>query len=79
MVDVNTIVGDAMETGHRRDDHPHLPGELRALWPGAASTALDSPIPSPAAPARGVSIRPVGFLVVAGERVRMLPIDYANL
>ncbi|WP_170294325.1 GerW family sporulation protein [Heliomicrobium gestii] len=82
MVDVNTVVGDAVEApdgsliipvsrvacgfavgGSEFSDHkPEIPDTESVLPFGGGSGA-------------GVSVQPVGFLVVHGGTVRLLPVD----
>lgn len=77
MVDVNTIVGDAMETATGEMIIP-ISRVSFGFVAGGGEYGAGQPHPFAGGTGAGVSIRPVGFLVVAGERVRMLPIDYAN-
>lgn len=77
MVDVNTVVGDAVQTG---DGGVIIPvsrvsfgfaaggGEY-----GAKGAASDAPFGGGSG--AGVSVQPVAFLVVHGGDVRLLPVD----
>ena len=81
MVDVNTVVGDAIET---RDGTVIVPvsqvsfgfaaggGEYGV---GAHRGAADEALPFGGGSGAGVSVRPVGFLVVQQGSVRLLPVD----
>jgi sporulation protein YtfJ len=77
MVDVNTVVGDAVQTG---DGGVIIPvsrvsfgfaaggGEY-----GTRAAAGDAPFGGGSG--AGVSVQPVAFLVVHGDDVRLLPVD----
>ncbi|MBY0757403.1 GerW family sporulation protein [Clostridium sardiniense] len=85
MVDVNTIIGDAVETrdgtyiipiskvsfgfasgGSEFDSHNKVSSDLQAEYPfGGGSGA-------------GVSVKPVAFLVVRENCVRLLPVEQDN-
>lgn len=79
MVDVNTVVGDAVET---KDGTVIVPvsqvsfgfaaggGEY-----GTARRAQEGALPFGGGSGAGVSVRPVGFLVVHQGSVRLLPVD----
>lgn len=76
MVDANTVVGTPISTATARRSSrsprsalPWLPGGSD-LKPKAAASAL----PFGGGAGCGVKIVPVAFLVLQGERVRMLPI-----
>ncbi len=80
MVDVNTVVGDAVET---KDGTVIVPvsqvsfgfaaggGEYGLARRGGTESAL----PFGGGSGAGVSVRPVGFLVVHQGSVRLLPVD----
>ncbi len=88
MIDVNTIVGDPVETpdgnvimpvsrvscGFAAGGADYLPDARRsgagAGGPGAAET-----LPFGGGSGGGVSVQPVGFLVVGHDQVRLLPVD----
>ena len=79
MIDVNTVVGDAVET---KDGTVIVPvsqvsfgfaaggGEY-----GTARRAPEGALPFGGGSGAGVSVRPVGFLVVHQGSVRLLPVD----
>ena len=79
MVDVNTVVGDAVET---RDGTVIVPvsqvsfgfvaggGEY-----GTARRGGEPPLPFGGGSGAGVSVRPVAFLIVQTGSVRLLPVD----
>ncbi len=89
MVDVNTIVGDAVETpdgsviipisrvacgfaaGGSEFPPPEGHKEDLANVPGKEASAL----PFGGGSGAGVSVQPVGFLVVGNGQVRLLPVD----
>ena len=81
MVDVNTVVGDPVETS---DGNVIIPiskvsagfaaggGEFDASGGGKS----DNPsFPFGGGSGAGVSVKPVGFLVCSGKEVRLLPVD----
>lgn len=79
MVDVNTIIGDPVQTP---DGTTIIPVSKVAFGFGAGGS--DIPVKSPAegkeAPfgggaGAGVSIKPVGFLVVGQDQIKMLPME----
>ena len=86
MVDVNTIVGDAVETP---DGNVIIPISRVACGfaaggsefdtgsgrPGKAEGQEASPLPFGGGSGAGVSVQPVGFLVVGGGQVRLLSVD----
>lgn len=82
MVDVNTIVGDAVETP---DGSVIIPVSRVACgfaaggseFEGANSKVQDSAstLPFGGGSGAGVSVQPVGFLVVGNGQVRLLPVD----
>lgn len=81
MVDVNTVVGDPVETP---DGTIIIPvsrvstgfaaggGEFEA---SGSSQKENSALPFGGGSGAGVSVRPVGFLVSSGREVRLLPVD----
>lgn len=88
MIDVNTVVGDAIET---RDGTYIIP--VSRLSFGFASGGGEIPVsdihhnsdhngddnfPFSGASGAGVSVKPVAFLVVNSEGFRMIPIDHDN-
>jgi sporulation protein YtfJ len=80
MVDVNTVVGEAVET---KDGSVIVPvsqvsfgfvaGGGEYGW--ARRPAPEAPIPFGGGSGAGVSVRPVAFLVVQQGSVRLLPVD----
>jgi sporulation protein YtfJ len=85
MVDVNTVVGDAVETN---DGSVIIPisrvafgfatggGEYAARPDGGSSTLpSQGEFPFAGGSGAGVSVQPVGFLVVGNGNVRMLPVE----
>lgn len=81
MVDVNTIIGEPIETG---DGTVIIP--VSRVGFGFAAGGSDF---APSAKERegnlfgggsgaGVSISPVGFLVVSGDQIRLIPVSSAN-
>lgn len=77
MVDVNTVVGDAVETN---DGTVIIPVSQVACGFAAGGGEYEFPNPSkpPALPfgggsGAGVSVKPVGFLVVRMNDVRLIP------
>jgi sporulation protein YtfJ len=81
MVDVNTVVGDPVETP---DGSVIIPvsrvscgfaaggGEFETDRPRGAD---QTPLPFGGGSGAGVAVHPVGFLVVGQGQVRMLPVD----
>lgn len=80
MVDVNTVVGDAVET---KDGAVIVPVSQVAFGFCAGGGEYGAPRPAGGSPAlpfgggsgAGVSVRPVAFLVVCQGTVRLLPVD----
>ena len=80
MVDVNTVVGDAVET---KDGTVIVPVAQVSLgfaagggeYGDAAGRRADDLLPFGGGSGAGVSVRPVGFLVVHQGSVRLLPVD----
>ena len=81
MVDVNTVVGDAVET---KDGSVIVPVSQVAFGFCAGGGEYGAPRPGGGAPpalpfgggsGAGVSVRPVAFLVVCQGTVRLLPVD----
>lgn len=80
MVDVNTVVGDAVET---KDGSVIVPVSQVSFgfaagggeYGVARRAGTDSPIPFGGGSGAGVSVRPVAFLVVQQGSVRLLPVD----
>lgn len=84
MVDVNTIVGDPVETP---DGTVIIPitrvacgfaaggGEFEAAAEGNHPNQKANTLPFGGGSGAGVSVQPVGFLVVGHNQVRLLPVD----
>ncbi len=80
MVDVNTVVGDAVET---KDGTVIVPVSQVSFgfaagggeYGVARRSATDASIPFGGGSGAGVSVRPVAFLVVQHGAVRLLPVD----
>lgn len=79
MVDVNTVVGDAVETP---DGTVIIPISRVGFGFAAGGGEFESEgnqklegLPFAGGSGAGVSVRPVGFLVVGHGQVRMLPVD----
>lgn len=77
MVDVNTVVGDAVQTG---DGGVIIPVSRVSFGFAAGGGEYGVKDPSSDAPfgggsGAGVSVQPVAFLVVHGGDVRLLPVD----
>ncbi len=81
MVDVNTIIGNPVETANGTIIIP-----ISRVGFGLAAGGSDSPSKAgETAPksfgggsGAGISISPIGFLVVNGESVKLLPVNSAN-
>ncbi|MGI6343906.1 MAG: GerW family sporulation protein [Bacillota bacterium] len=83
MVDVNTIVGDPVETP---DSSVIMPISRVTFGFAAGGTEYNpqkaggsSEYPFGGGSGAGVSVQPVGFLVVGNGGVRMLPVDANNM
>ncbi|MDI6631681.1 MAG: GerW family sporulation protein [Thermoanaerobacteraceae bacterium] len=83
IVDVNTVVGDPVETP---DGTVIIPVSRVACGfaAGGSAFAIEQPETAGEAPfgggsGAGVSVQPVGFLVVKGDNVRLLPVDGNHL
>lgn len=81
MIDVNTIVGDPVETP---DGSVIMPVSRVSCGfaaggadyqPNGGSHKEEQPLPFGGGSGGGVSVRPVGFLVVGQNNVRLLPVD----
>ncbi len=82
MIDVNTIVGDPVETPDGSVIMPvsrvscgFAAGGADCLSHGTCKPDSDSSLPFGGGSGGGVSVRPVGFLVVGQNTVRLLPVD----
>ncbi len=79
MVDVNTVIGNPVETANGAVIIP-----ISRVGFGFAAGGSDIPSKEPTAnnfgggSGAGVSISPIGFLVVNGDTVKLLPVNSAN-
>ncbi len=83
MVDVNTIVGDPVETP---DGAVIMPISRVAFGYAAGGSEFvgqktndATNLPFGGGSGAGVSVQPVGFLVVGNGNIRMLPVDANNM
>lgn len=82
MVDVNTVVGEPIETP---DGHVIVPVSRVSAGFVAGGSEYEPPqedgggngksLPFGGGSGAGVSVQPVGFLVVGKEQIRLLPVD----
>ena len=80
MVDVNTILGDPVETP---DGHIIIPVSRVSFGFAAGGTEFESKnednssgeLPFGVGSGGGISLHPVAFLVVGNDQVRLLPVD----
>jgi sporulation protein YtfJ len=76
MVDVNTVIGDAVETP---DGSVIIPVSRVGLGFAAGGSEFDNnrdaELPFGGGSGAGVSVQPVGFLVVGNRTVRLLPVS----
>jgi len=84
MIDVNTVVGDPVET---QEGNVIIPISRVAFGFAAGGTEFEggaraqegegeeTVLPFGGGSGAGVSVQPVGFLVVSGDQVRFLPVD----
>ena len=84
MVDVNTVVGDAVEAANGTVIIPVSRvacgfaaggGEFETAGGGDNLQEQAQPLPFGGGSGAGVSVQPVGFLVVTSNEVRFLPVD----
>lgn len=81
MINVSTVVGDAMET---KDGKSIIP--ISKVSFGFASGGTDINVrdisketyPFGGGSGAGVSVKPVAFLVINGDSVKLLPVDQVN-
>ncbi len=81
MINVSTVVGDAMET---KDGKSIIP--ISKVSFGFASGGADINVrdisketyPFGGGSGAGVSVKPVAFLVINGDSVKLLPVDQVN-
>lgn len=88
MVDVNTIVGDAVETV---DGSVIIPiskvcfgfaaggTEYRSKVPSSKNEEEPSKLPFGGGSGAGVSVQPVAFLVVGNGQIKLLPVNYSSV
>lgn len=84
MIDVNTVIGDAVETGDGAYIIPiskvsfgFASGGSEFTQKDAIETIKDSNYPFGGGSGAGVTVKPVAFLVVKDGSVRLLPVDQA--
>lgn len=79
MIDVNTIIGDPVETSNGTMIIP-----ISKVGFGFAAGGSDIPTKTPGdkpfggGSGAGVSISPVGFLVVTADQIKMVPVSSGN-
>ena len=82
MIDVNTIVGDAIESSDGTVILPISKVSVGFAAGGgqysASCSPTDSQIPFGGGSGAGVSVRPVAFLVIKEDKIRLLPLDSDN-
>lgn len=83
IVDVNTVIGDPVETP---DGTVIIPVSRVACGFAAGGSAFgteqkeaNGETPFGGGSGAGVSVQPVGFLVVSGDNVRLIPVDGNHL
>ena len=90
MIDVNTIVGDAVETP---DGSIIIPiskvsfgfasggaeYEMSSKSGGGGTEVDQTKLPFGGGSGAGVSVQPVAFLVVGNNQIRLLPVTYSNV
>jgi len=95
MIDVNTIVGDAVETSEGNviipiskvsfgfvsggGDYNAPSSKNRDNAVGNNDTAQNGKFPFAGGTGAGVTVQPVAFLVVGKEQIRLLPVLYNNV
>ncbi len=80
IVDVNTVVGDPVETP---DGTVIIPVSRvtcgfaagGSAFPGEQGGQADGELPFGGGSGAGVSVQPVGFLTVKGENIRLIPVE----
>lgn len=80
MIDVNTIVGEPVETSNGT---MIIPISKVGFGFAAGGSDIPSKNAAPAAPfgggsGAGVSIAPMGFLVITPEQIKLIPMDSSN-
>lgn len=82
MIDVNTIVGDAIESSDGAVILPISKVSVGFAAGGgqysASAASTESEIPFGGGSGAGVSVRPVAFLVIKEDKIRLLPLDSDN-
>ncbi len=79
MIDVNTIIGDPVETSNGTMIIP-----ISKVGFGFAAGGSDIPTKNPGdkpfggGSGAGVSISPIGFLVVTADQIKMVPVSSGN-
>ena len=79
MIDVNTIIGDPVETSNGTMIIP-----ISKVGFGFAAGGSDVPTKNPGdkpfggGSGAGVSISPIGFLVVTADQIKMVPVSSGN-
>ena len=80
MVDVNTVIGDAVEAP---DGSVIIPVSRVGLGFAAGGSEFGAPketeLPFGGGSGAGVSVQPVGFLVVGKDAVRLLPVSHGAI
>lgn len=95
MIDVNTIVGDAVETSEGKviipisrvsfgfvsggGDYNKVTSNKGKETSANADTTEGSKLPFAGGTGAGVTVQPVAFLVVGKEQIRLLPVLYNNV
>lgn len=87
MIDVNTVVGDAVET---KDGTVIVPiskvsfafvaggGEYNNKTQGQSNEQDSSKLPFAGGSGAGVTVQPLGFLTTSNGQLKMLPVNYNN-
>jgi sporulation protein YtfJ len=83
MVDVNTIVGDAIES---KDGSLIIPISRVSFgfasggseFKGVDCKDTDTKFPFGGGSGAGVTVKPVAFLIIKNESVKLLPVEYDN-
>lgn len=83
MIDVNTVIGDTIETADGNYIVPISKVSFGFASGGSefgAQTDVNnsSKFPFGGGSGAGVSVKPVAFLIIRGDNVRLLPMDYDN-
>jgi sporulation protein YtfJ len=83
MVDVNTIIGDAIES---KDGSLIIPISKVSFGFASGGSEFNSPdckegknkLPFGGGSGAGVNVRPVAFLIIKNDSVKLLPMEYDN-